>query len=104
MNFDETINNIQEKLGKENASLIADDIASLMTYESARNNDITSKNEEISKLKKDKEMLIKANGNLLQKVSTGMEEKFNPKLPKDDEEQKPINLKNAFDKNGNFIK
>ena len=37
MNFEETLNNLQEKIGKDNAGLIADDIASLLSYENARN-------------------------------------------------------------------
>ena len=37
MNFEETLNNLQEKIGKESAGLIADDIASLLSYENARN-------------------------------------------------------------------
>ena len=47
-------------------------------------------------------MLIEANGNLLQQVSTQSEEILNPKEEK--EEKKPINIRACFDKNGNFIK
>ena len=102
MNFEETLNKMQEKLGKDNAGKIADDIASLLSYENARNKDIKKKDTEIEKLKKDKDMLIEANGNLLQQVSTQSEEILNPKEEK--EEKKPINIRACFDKNGNFIK
>lgn len=103
MNFEETLNNIQEKLGEENTGIIADDIASLLSYESARNKEIEDKDNTISNLTKSKEMLIETNGKLLQKIAAGREEDLNPKA-KENEEKKPINIRSAFDKNGNFIK
>lgn len=101
MNFEETLTKMQEKIGKDNAGIIADDIASLLSYESARNKDIQYKDSEIEKLKKDKEMLIEANGNLLQQISVEKEEVLKPEQK---EEKKPINIRDAFDKFGNFIK
>ena len=101
MNFEETLNKIQEKIGEESSGIIADDIANLLSYESARNKDLEDRNNEITKLKKDKEMLIEANGNLLQQVSAEKEEILKPKK---EEEKKPINIRDAFDKYGNFIK
>ena len=101
MNFDEILNSIDEKLDKETFSSISDDIANLMSYNEALNNDIKAKDEKIEKLQKKTDMLVEANGNLLQKVSAGVEEK-----KKDIEEEKPkkIDIRSAFDKNGNFIK
>lgn len=101
MKFEETLNKIQEKIGKDSSGIIADDIASLLSYENARNKDIKSKDDEIEKLKKDKEMLIEANGNLLQKVAAEKEENL---APKKEEEKKPIDIRTAFDKFGNFVK
>ena len=100
MNFDEILNSIDEKLDKEVFSSISDDIANLMSYNEALNNDIKAKDEKIEKLQKKTDMLVEANGNLLQKVSAGVEE-----TKKEAEEVKPkIDLRSAFDKNGNFIK
>ena len=100
MNFDEILNSIDEKLDKETFSSISDDIANLMSYTEALNNDIKAKDEKIDKLQKKTDMLVEANGNLLQKVAAGVEEKKEEKV----EEKPKINLKAAFDKNGNFIK
>ena len=101
MKFEETLEKMQEKLGKENASKIADDIASLLSYENSRNKDIKKKEDTIDKLTKDKEMLIEANGNLLQQVSSQSEEILEVK---EEEKPKKIDIRSAFDKNGNFIK
>ena len=99
MNFDEILNSVNEKLGEETFGMIADDIANLMGYNEALNNDIKAKDEKIEKLQKKTDMLVEANGNLLQKVSAGREE-----TKKEEEIPKKIDLRTAFDKNGNFIK
>lgn len=97
MNIEEYTTKIQEKLGKEEAGKIADDIASLLTYDNKIQKDIKSKDEEIIKLKKDKEMLIEANGNLLQQIPLGKEE---PPKKEYEEEPKHFDFKSVFDKNG----
>ena len=96
MNIEEYTSKIQEKLGKDEAGKIADDIANMLTYDSKLHQDIQDRDEEITRLKKDKEMLIEANGNLLQQVPFGKEE---PKAPVDDEPKK-FDFKSVFDKNG----
>ena len=103
MDFEETLNKMQEKLGKESSGLIADDIASLLSYDNSRTKDIKKKDKEIEKLKETKEKLIEANGNLLQQISVETKDiEINPQASKP--EEKHYNLKDAFDKNGNFIK
>lgn len=97
MNIEEYTNKIREKLGKDTSAKIADDIANMLTYDSNLHKDIKDKDEEIIKLKKDKEMLIEANGNLLQKVPFGKEEKQDEVTP---EEIKKFDFKSVFDKNG----
>lgn len=103
MNFEETLQKMQEKIGKDNAGIIADDIASLLSYENSRNKDIKKQEKQIEKLQKDKEMLIEANGNLLQQISVETKEILEPQK-EEKEEKKKINIRDAFDKNGNFIK
>lgn len=95
MNIEDITNNIQEKIGKEESGKILDDIANILSYDSKLQNDLKSKDEEIAKLKKDKDMLIEANGNLLQKVPFGREEE-----KKEVEEPKQFDFKSVFDKNG----
>lgn len=96
MNLEEYTNKIQEKIGKEEAGKIADDIAKILSYDSKLQKDIKDKDDEITKLQKDKEMLIEANGNLLQQIPYGKE-----KDEKDDqEEKKPFDFRSVFDENG----
>ena len=102
MNFEETLTKMQEKIGKDEAAKIADDIASLLSYDNSRTKDINKRDKKIEKLEKDKEMLIEANGNLLQQVSQETKE-IEPQATTSDE-PKPIDIRSAFDKNGNFIR
>ena len=97
MNIEEYTSKIQEKLGKDEAGKIADDIANMLTYDSKLHKDIKDRDEEITKLRKDKEMLIEANGNLLQQVAFGKEE---VKTNNQGEEIKKFDFKSVFDKNG----
>ena len=58
MNFDEILNSIDEKLDKEVFSSISDDIANLMSYNEALNNDIKAKDEKIEKLQKNMQKIL----------------------------------------------
>lgn len=102
MNFEETLTKMQEKIGKDEAAKIADDIASLLSYDNSRTKDINKRDKKIEKLEKDKEMLIEANGNLLQQISVETKE-IEPQA-QTLVETKPIDIRSAFDKDGNFIK
>lgn len=97
MNIEEYTNNIQEKIGKEEAGKIADDIAKILTYDNKIKKDLEDRDNEITKLKKDKEMLIEANGNLLQSIPMGKE-----KDEKKEEENKPFDFRTVFDEKGNL--
>ena len=96
MNITEISDKIQEKLGKEESGKIADDIANLLIFEESNNKIIEEKNTEISKLQKDKEMLIQANGNLLLKVPQGKEE-----VKEKEETYKEFDFRSVFE-NGKF--
>lgn len=93
-------NGIEQKIGKENYAKMSDDIGVLLTDNENMNNTILSKNSEIQKLKDNNELLITANGNLLQQVGMGDE----PKKAEKENEPQRFSLKNAFDEKGNFKK
>jgi hypothetical protein len=98
MNLTEITEKIQEKLGKEESGKIADDIANILIFEESNNKSIESKNNEINKLKKDKDMLIEANGNLLLHVPQAREES----VVEEKEEKTPFDYRSIFDEHGKF--
>lgn len=93
-------NGIEKKIGKENYSKMADDLGVILTDNENMNNTISNKDKEIEQLNKNNEMLITANGNLLQQIGMG-EEPPKPNEQKEEPKQK-ISLKSAFDEKGNF--
>lgn len=101
--FEKITKSIQDKLGKENTSLIADDLGKLITDNATMNKDLRTRDERISKLEQDKEALITSNGNLLQQVAMGDEGSLiNKNEPKEDEPPKPFDYRSVFDEKGNF--
>lgn len=102
MKFDDIQKSIMDKLGEETSGMIADDMANLITLNSTNTEKITSLNEQIEKLKKDKETLITANGNLLQQIGVENESILNPK--KEEEVYTPFDFRSVYDEKGNFKK
>lgn len=101
--FEKITKSIQDKLGKENTSLIADDLGKLITDNATMNKDLRTRDERISKLEQDKEALITSNGNLLQQVAMGDDSSLiNKNEPKDGEPPKPFDYRSVFDEKGNF--
>lgn len=90
---------IDAKLG-DNSAMIADDIGTILTGFENMDSTIKKRDEEIAQLKKDKEKLVLANGNLLKQIPVFKEDET------EDEEvaKKPFNFRDAFDEKGNFKK
>ena len=100
MNLTEITDKIQEKLGKEESGKIADDIANILIFEESNNKTLKEKDDKISKLDKDKEMLIQANGNLLLQVPKGKDDSFEEK--KEERKQEEFDFRTIFDEKGKF--
>ena len=93
---------IEETLGKEDYAMISDTIGEILTGNTQNMKAIAERDENIKKLQDRNEKLVSANGALLQKIP--MERSID--LDSSEEKKKapkPINLKDAFDKKGNFI-
>ena len=101
MKVDDIIKSMESKLDETNKGLIADDMASLIQLSYDTENSIKQKDETINSLSKDKERLLKVNGNLLQRVSMEKEEALNPKKEEPKEDPKDFNFASLF-KNGNW--
>lgn len=93
---------IEETLGKDDYAMISDTIGEILTGNAQNMKALAERDENIKKLQDRNEKLVTANGALLQKVSVAQ---VTPKSePEKKETPKKINLKDAFDSKGNFIK
>ena len=95
------IDGLQDKLGKENSAIIADDLGVLISSNAETQKSLRAKDEKIEKLRERNEKLILANGNLLKQIPA---EDSVSETPKEDTPRKSINLMDAFDAHGRFIK
>lgn len=92
---------IEETLGKENAAMISDTLGEILTGNTENMKAIAERDAMIKSLQDKNEKLVAANGALLQKIP--MERAEDKEESSKKEAPKKINLKDAFDKNGNFI-
>lgn len=90
---------IEETLGKENSAMISDTLGEILTGNAENMKAIAERDEQIRKLQDRNDKLVSANGALLQKVP--MERSIDSSEEKK-QAPKKINLKDAFDANGNF--
>ena len=95
-------NSIKSKLGDENVALIADDLGTLINKNTQIHSKLLSKEDEITKLKDDKEKLVIANGNLLQQIPMADTKKKEEKEEETDNNN--FNFKSLFDSKGKFKK
>ena len=93
---------IEDTLGKENAAMISDTLGEIITGNSENMKMLSERNDEIKRLQSRNEKLVAANGALLQKVP--MERSSEKDDSKEKEAPKKINLKDAFDSKGNFLR
>ena len=101
--FQDKLNLMQEKIGKDSSALILDDIASLITDNQAMNKALDDSKKENDSLKKRNEHLIDVNGSLLQQVAMSEEEpKINNKIKEEEKKKEPFDFRSAFDEYGNF--
>ena len=96
----EITSSIEETLGKDTFATISDKVGELLTGNTANMQALADLDAEIDKLKDKNEKLVAANGALLQKIPMGF---VQTETKKKEEPQPKIKLKDAFDKNGNFI-
>jgi len=103
--FKKVIEGIQNKLGKENSGVIADDLGTLISDNITMNKTITDKDNIIQEKEDLNQKLVFANSSLLQQVGVPADNTDEKKTKSSkSEEKKEISWKDCFDKNGNFIR
>ena len=101
MELNKIVDTIQEKLGKEESGKIADDLANILIVEESTSKTMKEKDTLIEKQRKDKEMLIEANGNLLLHVPQAKEED-DSFVEKETSVTQPFDFRSVFDEKGRF--
>ena len=97
----ELTSKIEETLGKENSAMISDTLGEILTGNTENMKAIADRDAQIKILQEKNDKLVAANGALLMKIPVAKSE---PEESSSKEAPKKINLKDAFDKKGNFLR
>lgn len=92
---------IEQTLGKENSAMISDTLGEILTGNTENMKAIAERDAQIKTLQDKNDKLVAANGALLMKIPVAKSEHEESSTK---EAPKPINLKDAFDKKGNFLR
>lgn len=96
------IDGLQDKLGKENSAVIADDLGVLISRNAETQKALKDRDEKIEKLRERNEKLILANGNLLKQIPAEGSEPV--KYQEEKSAKKDISFTDIFDAHGKFLK
>ena len=94
------IDGLQDKLGKENSAVIADDLGILISSNAETQKALKARDEKIEKLRERNEKLILANGNLLKQIPAEGSEPA--RQEEKQENSKSIDFGDIFDVHGHF--
>ena len=102
--FKKIIYGLKEKLGKENSSIIADDLGNLISDNINMNKEIEKRDNTIREKEELNQKLVFANSSLLRQVGVPEETPKKPQSGSNDSEEEKISWNDCFDKKGNFLK
>ena len=97
--FKKVISGIEEKLGKENSSIVADDLANLISDNISMNKLVDEKNATIKEKEELNQKLVMANSSLLQQVGVPEDiPKGKKSSSRSEDEEEKISWSDCFDK------
>ena len=102
--FDSKLSSMLDKIGSEPSNLILDDVAYLLNDNEKMNKELEDKEKMIADLKTRNERLQQVNGNLLQQISVADDKPKNEPEKKVDNGRPYFDMRDCFDKNGNFVR
>lgn len=104
-NFNETIDHIKEKVGKENSALISDELISLMTEHKSLTEQDNEKAKQIEVLKSEKDDLVNANAKLFRRLGfeTKEETTFTDNKTEQKKECEEIKIGDIINEKGEII-
>lgn len=104
--FKKIVEGLQEKLGKENSSIIADDLGTLISDNITMNKMVEDRDRTIKEKEELNQKLVFANSSLLQQVGVPDEtpKKSTSVNSFEEVDEEKISWEDCFDKKGNFLK
>ena len=100
--FEKFITDTREKLDEKSQALISEDMLGIMGNVNSLLTTLNDRDEEVNRLKKENDELLKVNGRLFQKIGFEKEEKKET-LPVNTEREEKIGINNLINEKGDMI-
>lgn len=100
--FEKIITNTRDKLDEKSQALISEDMLGIMGNVNSLLTTLNDKDQELEKIKKENDELLKVNGRLFQKIGFEKEEKTET-LPFKEEVVEKIGIDNLINEKGDLI-
>lgn len=100
--FEKIITNTRDKLDEKSQALISEDMLGIMGNVNSLLTTLNDKDQELEKIKKENDELLKVNGRLFQKIGFEKEEKTET-LPFKEETVEKIGIDNLINEKGEMI-
>lgn len=100
--FEKIITNTRDKLDEKSQALISEDMLGIMGNVNSLLTTLNDKDQELEKIKKENDELLKVNGRLFQKIGFEKEEKTET-LPFKEETVEKIGIDNLINEKGDLI-
>ena len=100
--FEKFITDTREKLDEKSQALISEDMLGIMGNVNSLLTTLNDRDEEVNRLKKENDELLKVNGRLFQKIGFEKEEKKET-LPINTEKEEKIGINNLINEKGDMI-
>lgn len=101
--FEKVINDTRDKLDEKSQALISEDMLGIMGNYNSLLTTLNDRDEELKKLKKDNDELLKVNGRLFQKIGFEKEEKKEISPFKNEIKEEKIGINNLINEKGEMI-
>ena len=99
--FETLINNLRSKLDETSSALVSEEILATLSAYNSGYDEFIEKEEEVEKLKNEKEELLKVNGKLYQKI--GFEKEETEETKNDDVEKEELKIEDVINEKGEMI-
>lgn len=99
--FEKIVNSLKEKLDDTTQALVSEELLAIISSYSNASDDFAKMQEDVAKLKNEKDELLKVNGRLYQKIGFDKEEEKEEVKEKTPEDE--ISVEDVIDEKGDLI-
>lgn len=101
--FEKLINKIKSSIDETTSALLSEDLLAIISNYNSMYDSVTEKDEEIAKLKADKDELLKVNGKLFSKIGFDVEDENTSVTEENNNDEEELDVEDIIDEKGEII-